>query len=125
MRLSWHLVIGAFCALLSNTLIIGLVWRGFGYVSASFIAFIPVLLAGYFLHGYFTYRAKPRLSSFALYVASILGNYPLWFAALYLLMDIEGLPIELAAPMTTFLLFVWSYISAGWAFSKFQFHHRN
>ena len=119
MRLSWHLLIGALCALFSNVLVIGLVWQGFGYVSASFIAFTPVLLAGYFLQCCFTYRTKPGLSSFALYSVSMLGNYPLWFAALYLLMDIEGLPIELAAPMTTFFLFVWNYISAGWAFSKF------
>lgn len=125
MRLPWHLLIGAFCALVSNVLIIGLVWNGFSYISATVITFIPTLLAGYFLHGFFTYRAKPRRTSFIIYSASMLGNYPLWFAALYLLMDVEGLSIEFAAPMTTLLLFVWNYISAGWAFSKFQFHHRN
>ena len=125
MRVSWHLLIGAFCALLNNLLIIGLVWRGFGYFSATWIASTPVLLAGYFLHCFLTYRTKACWSSFAMYCASILGSFPLWFAALYVIIDVAGLPIEVAAPVTTILLFFWNYISIGWAFSTFWFGRRN
>jgi len=125
MRLSWHLLIGAVCAFLNNILIIGLVWRDFGYMAATFIAFTPVFLVGYFLHCFITYQTKPRFDSFVGYFVSMLGNYPLWFLALHVFIDIAKLPIECATPMTTVLLFFWNYMSAGWIFSKFRFHNGN
>ena len=122
MRLSWHLVLGAICALFNNVLIIGLAWRGFGYVSATFIAFLPSLLLGYFLHCFFTYRSSPNWLSFTKYAFSMLANQPLWFFALYCFVDLLRAPIEVAAPLTTFLLFFWNYISSRWVFSKVHFH---
>ena len=117
-----HLVIGAICALFNNVLIIGLAWRGFGYFSATFIVFLPSLLLGYFLHCFFTYRSSPNWFSLIKYAFSMLVNQPLWFFALYCFVDLLRAPIEVAAPLTTLLLFFWNYISAGWIFSKVHFH---
>lgn len=122
MRLSWHLVIGAICALFNNILIIGLVWRGFGYVSATFIVYLPSLLLGYFLHCFLTYKSPPRWASLTRYTFSMLANYPLWFLSLYCFIDLLRAPIEAAAPVATILLFFWNYMSAGWVFSKLHLH---
>ena len=118
MRLSWHLVIGAICALFNNVLIIGLAWRGFGYAAATFIVCLPALLLGYFLHCFFTYRSSPNWFSFMKYTFSMLANYPLWFFALYCFIDLLKAPIEVAAPLTTILLFFFNYITAVWVFAK-------
>ena len=118
MRLSWHLVVGAICALFNNVLIIGLAWRGCGYVSATFIVFLPSLLLGYFLHCFFTYRSSPNWFSLIKYACSMLANYPLWFFALYCFIDVLKAPIEAAAPLTTILLFLVNYMMAVWVFAK-------
>ena len=115
-----HLVIGAICALFNNVLIIGLAWRGFGYFSATVIVFLPSLLLGYFLHCFFTYRSSPNWLSFIKYTCSMLANYPLWFFALYCLIDVLKAPIEAAAPLTTILLFFFNYMMAVWVFAKFR-----
>ena len=123
MRLSWHLVIGAICALFNNVLIIGLAWRGFGYVSATFIVLLPSLLLGYFLHCFFTYRSSPNWFSLIKYTCSMLANYPLWFFALYCFIDLLRAPIEAAAPLTTVLLFFFNYMMGVWVFAKLHMGH--
>ena len=123
--LSRYFLIGAVCALLNNALIIFFSWHGFGYASASVMAFAPVLLVGYFLHCGLTYRAHPGWCSLVRYVAVMLANYPLWFCALYGFVDLARLPIEIAAPMATILLFGWNFISSGWAFARFACRREN
>ena len=122
MRLSWHLVIGAACALFNNIVIIALVWRGTGYVLASFLVYLPSLLLGYFLHCFLTYRSSPQWMSFARFAGSTMANYPLWFVGLYCFADLLRMPIEIAAPLTTVSLFLFNYVMAGWAFAKLRRH---
>ena len=116
MRFSRFAVVGALCALLSNVAVIALVRYGFGSLSASVLAFGPVLLTGYALHSMFTFSIQPSRVTFIRYTLATVANFPLWAAALYLFGDVLNVSITLVAPATTLLIFLWNYLAARWAF---------
>lgn len=118
MRIERFVVVSAACALLSNGSIILLVRYGFGTVTASALVFGPVLLAGYALHSVFTFSSQPSRLTFARYALATAANFPLCVAALYVLGDVLRIPIAIAAPLTTALLFLWNYVAARWAWES-------
>ncbi|MGH8220856.1 MAG: GtrA family protein [Steroidobacteraceae bacterium] len=111
-----YFVVSGLCALLNNASVIGLVDHGFGSVTATVIAFGPVLLVAYALHALFTFGKRPTQVSFSRFALSMTMNFPLWIAGLYLFNDILRFPISIAAPATTVLIFVWNFASTKWAF---------
>jgi putative flippase GtrA len=111
-----YVAIGGLCALLNNVAVIALVWSGIGIVTASAIAFGPVLIIGYRLHAHFTFRAQASRISFVRFTLGIALNYPLWIASLYVLCNLLRLSISIAAPLTTAMIFAWNFASAKWAF---------
>lgn len=116
MSLVRYLIVSGLCALLNNASVIVLVDRGLGSVTATLIAFGPVLLIGYALHALFTFGAHPTRVSFSRFALSMAMNFPLWIAGLYLFSDVLRFPITIAAPATTVLIFVWNFASTRWAF---------
>lgn len=116
MRLSRFGMVSAFCALIANISVIGLVRQGFGSLVASALAFGPVLVIGYALHSMVTFTTRPSTNSFIRYTLVTLANFPLWAAALYLFGDVVHIPIAVAAPATTVLMVLWNYAAARWAF---------
>jgi putative flippase GtrA len=119
-RLERFLLVGALCALLSNAAVIMLVRHGFSTIGASLCAFAPVLITGYTLHSLFTFATAPAPLSFARYALATAANFPIWIAGLYLLVDVLGIRVALAAPVATALIFLWSYLAAGWAWGQRQ-----
>jgi putative flippase GtrA len=115
MKFPRYIIIGGVCALISNILIIGFARSGFNYFLATCLAFGPVLLVGYALHTSFTFETSASWLSFGRYTLSMLVNYPVWFASLYLFCNLFGVSVTIAAPATTIILFIWNYLSAGWA----------
>jgi putative flippase GtrA len=115
MRPARYLVVGAACALLNNILVIAFAYYGAGYALATALAFGPVLAFGYGAHTMFTFGASASFASFGRYTLAMLANYPLWIAALFVQCDLLGLPVAAAAPTTTALVFLFNYVSAGWA----------
>jgi putative flippase GtrA len=111
-------MVGALCALLSNVAVIALVRQGFSSVTASVLAFGPVLIIGYVLHALFTFATQPSRATFLRYALAMLANFPLWAAALYLFGDILHMSITLVAPATTVLIFLWNYLAARWAWVR-------
>lgn len=116
-RLPRYAISGAICALLSNTLIIVLTHGGLGVLTAAVLAFVPVLLLGYLLHAIFTFRLESSRVSFMRYTLVMLANFPLWSGCLYVLCTLLKLPVTLGAPLTTALVFLWSYAASHWAFT--------
>lgn len=118
MRLERFVLVGAFCAVLTNAAVITLARYGFGAVGASLLAFGPVLVAGYALHSFFTFGTTPARLTFARYALATAANFPIWIAALYLFVDVLKMPIGIAAPVATALIFLWSYVAARWAWGS-------
>ena len=118
MRLTRFIFVGGFCALLNSVAVIVLVRNGMESVTASLVAFGPVLLIGYACHALFTFGTEPSRQSFTRYTVAVAANFPIWIAALYLLCDVLKISIAVAAPVTTVVIFLWNYGSAHWAFVR-------
>jgi putative flippase GtrA len=115
-RFSRFVVVGGLCALLSNAAVIVLVSYGFGSLSASLLAFGPLLLISYALHSMYTFAAHPTRITFGRYTLATLMNFPAWAALLYTFCDVLKVPVAIVAPAATALIFLWNYLSAKWAF---------
>ncbi|MGA8616149.1 MAG: GtrA family protein [Xanthobacteraceae bacterium] len=109
------MITGGACAVLNNLLVIDFAHAGAGYLTATALAFGPVLAVGYTLHSLFTFGASVSLLSFGRYTLALLTNYPLWIASLFVLCDLCRLPVALAVPLATVILFVFNYILIKWA----------
>lgn len=116
MVLSRYTAVSAVCALLSNAIVIVCVDRGFSGPVASVFAFVPVLLLGYALHCLFTFGTEPSRVSLARYFLAVSANLPLWICGLYLFYNLLRIPIAIATPTLTLILFAWNFASARWAF---------
>jgi putative flippase GtrA len=109
-------VVGGLCAVMNNVAVIALVHYGFGSVTASVMAFGPVLLVGYALHSIFTFATQPSRLTFGRYTLAMLSNFPVWAALLYVFCDVLQVSVALVAPAATVLIFLWNYASSRWAF---------
>ena len=74
---------------------------GVHYLSSSVVSFVLVALSGYVLHAHFTFRASPSARSLLRYALAMAGNYPLSIALLFVLCDLLGTSVMLAAPLAT------------------------
>lgn len=110
-----YLAVGATCALLYNFLMIGMVTLGVGVVWATVIVIPPLLLTGYLLHALVTFETRFCRTDFLRYSLTILTAWPVSAAIVYGLADLAGLPIVLAAPLTTAAMLVLNWITAHWA----------
>ena len=112
------LMVGLTCAALNNVLIVGLDLLRIHYLAAAAIAFPPVLLVGYALHTAFTFRRPPSWQSLLRYAATMLTNYPVLIFFLFVLSGIAALPVPVAVPAATILMFVWNYLASCWAIGR-------
>lgn len=116
MVISRFLVVGLACALLHNAVMIGGDWLGWHYVASSIVSFAIVVVVGYLLHSRWTYVGAERGgTSFARYALVASGNLPLSIAGMFLLVDLAGLPVPIAAPLVTVLLVLFNFAGNRWA----------
>jgi putative flippase GtrA/SAM-dependent methyltransferase len=115
-----YLVVGAVCAGLNNVILIGLDQIGVHYVVSSLVSFVVVVAVGYGLHSTFTFRVRRGLSTLILYAAAMAANYPLLVVMLFVLVDLARLPVFIASPMATVVLFGWNFFASRWAINKGQ-----
>jgi len=107
-----YLAVAGSCAVIHNlTLIAGDV-LGVHYLPASAISFVLVALWGYVLHAQFTFRTSLSARSLLRYAFAMVGNYPLSIALMFLLCDLLGAPVVLAAPLATGVLICWNFLAS-------------
>src|SRR5512138_3056818 len=108
--------VGLLCALLHNAIMIGGDWLGLHYAVSNVVSFCAVVVVGYRLHSGWTFPGAVRgQASFARYALSMAANLPLSLAGMFLLVDLAGLPVALAAPAVTVLLAAFNYFAGRWA----------
>lgn len=110
-----YAVVGVTCALLHNAIMIGCDLIGIHYVVSSLISYAIVVVVGFALHSYFTFVQNPSVKSFLRYAVSMAANYPASVALMFVFCDLMRLPVAVAAPLTTFVLFAWNFLSSRWA----------
>jgi len=114
MRIAYPAVAG-FCALLHNVIIIGIDRVGVHYAIASIVSFFLVAASGFLLHCAITFRTRATLRSFLRYLGAMAFNLPLSVVALFLFHDVARLPMIIASPVATVVLFVVNYFLSAWA----------
>jgi putative flippase GtrA len=110
------LAVGFACALLHNAIMISGDWMGWHYAASLVVSFAIVVGVAYWLHSGWTFGGAVRSGgSFARYVVVASANFPLSLAGMYVLVDLAGLPVALAAPLLTVLLAVLNFFGSRWA----------
>jgi putative flippase GtrA len=104
-----YLLVGGLCALVHNGIVIGGAALNIHYVITSAISYAVVVVLGFFLHARFTFQVHAGWRSFAKYAAAMLVNYPLWVALMFGLNDMAKLPMLIASPVGTVLMFGWNF----------------
>jgi hypothetical protein len=110
-----YLGVAAICAVVSNILLISIVNAGLGYLSATALTLFPMFFIGYGLHAGVTFKTKPSFIAFLRYCFTMLAAVPLWVAIIFVLYDVIKLPIVIASPVGTVIVFLWNYVSTHWA----------
>lgn len=110
-----YLIVGGFCAALHNMIVIAIARAAIGYPIALVASFCITTPIGYLLHSAFTFeetRSWNRLRRFLLAsVASFCGSA----ALMALLCTGLRMPVIIATPITTAILFLWNFTSARWS----------
>jgi putative flippase GtrA len=108
--------VGLLCALLHNAIMIGGDRLGVHYVAASLVSFAIVVLVGYLLHSAWTFPGAQRGGMpFARYTLTMALNLPLSLAGMFVLVDLAGLGVPLAAPAVTVMLAAFNFVGGRWA----------
>jgi len=79
------------------------------------ISYSAVVIAGYALHATVTFEKRYRWRGFIRYAAAMLVNLPASFILLFVLKHFLKLPMFLAAPLATGVLFCWNFLTSRWA----------
>jgi putative flippase GtrA len=115
LRPARYILVGATCAALYNAVMILGERAGFDYVSTSFLSLLVVIPAGYLLHAGFTFGSGRSWRAFLRFAGSVLAGFPISLLTVALLSSGVGLPMVIAAPVATLMLFCWNYAIAHWA----------
>ena len=104
------------CALLHNVIMIGGDWLGLHYAASSLLSFAIVVGFGYWLHRAWTFPGAGRRGvTLARYALSMSLNLPAFVAGMFVCVDVAGLPVALAAPLVTVLLWAFNFAATRWA----------
>ena len=105
-----YLAVAGSCAVMHNLIMIVGNLLGVHYLSSSVVSFVLVALTGYVLHAHFTFRTSPSARSLLRYALAMAGNYPLSIALLFVLCDLLGTSVMLAAPLATGILICCNFL---------------
>jgi putative flippase GtrA len=117
-RMPRYTLVAIFCALLHNGILIGMDALGanvFWCQTASATILLPV---GFWLQSQVTFRVERSWGGFLRYSAALLTNFPVALAVLWLTRDLVALPMWIAAPFSSAILFCWNYLTSSWALSR-------
>lgn len=116
MVLGRYLAVGLSCALLHNAILIAGDMAGMHYFASSIVSLVAVTTFGYWLHSRWTFPGAERSpASYTRYFITISANFPLSLAGLFVLVDLLAVPVPIAAPAITVVLFAFNYAANRWA----------
>jgi putative flippase GtrA len=124
-RSARYIAIGAICAIINNVIIIAGDLVHFHYTIGITVAFFVTTPIGYLLHCAFTFNTTPSLQRFARFASGLATAFPLSLLLMAIFCSGLHIPVAIASPITTVLLFIWNYTSADWAIRGFGNRNKN
>ena len=114
--------VSAVCLLLHNLIMIAVDAVGLDYVVATLLSYAVVVVVGYQLHSAYSFRTTRNRSGFARYALAMAGNLPAQWILLWLLIGRFGLPMPIAAPLSTLALTAYNFLVSRWALLRKHRH---
>jgi putative flippase GtrA len=112
---SRFLAVGLICAVAHNAIMLGAHRWHVHYAVSCAISYVLVVLLGFALHVRFTFQQALSFAAFWRYAVSMAANYPVTLALLFLMCDVAGLSVVIAAPVATVLMMAWNFLASRWA----------
>lgn len=112
-----YAIVSGICVSLNNIILIVADRAGISLAGAILLSFGIVVIVGYTLHSFATFRQPLRLGAFGRYAASMAINIPLAAGALWLCRQPIGLPMAYAAPLATGGTMAANFMLSRWAIS--------
>ncbi len=110
-----YTLIGGFCAVTNNAIIILGGWHGLPYGATIAAAFVITTPLAYCLNVRFTFRSHASWSGLTRFAAGLAGGVAFMVLALAALHSGLDVPLAVAAPLITILGYGWNFTSAHWA----------
>jgi len=114
-RTARYFIVGGSCALTNNAVLIVGDWAGGHYAPMMTLSFGIVTALGYLLHAKFTFHERLSCPSFLIFASGVAAGFPISLIVMATLCSGLGMPVIIAAPITTIVLIIWNYVSAHWA----------
>ncbi|WP_374410507.1 glycosyltransferase [Novosphingobium colocasiae] len=112
-----YALVSVACFVLHNAIMIALDRIGLHYALCLVGSALVLLPVGYGLQSRVTFDTAMTWRRFARYSGALITNYPVSLASLWLLRDALALPMTVAAPVGSLILFAWNYGTSLWALS--------
>jgi putative flippase GtrA len=109
------ILVGLVCALVHNVIMLAADRLGLHYVMSCGISYVVVVVLGFALHVHFTFQQQARFDQFWRYALSMAANFPATLALLFLMCDMAGWPVAIAAPVATVVMMAWNFVASRWA----------
>lgn len=103
------------CAVAHNAVMMGADFAGIHYVGGTLISLVAVSALGYVIHASYTFRAGYSVRGATRFFGTVAAAYPLSLLTMAVLCTGFNLPVIVAAPAATALLFVVNFLGARWA----------
>ena len=110
-----YLAVTAFCFAFNNFLLIALSWQAVHYAWCALISMTVMIPLSYLLHARFTFQQAGERATFVRFAVVQALNIPVALMFFYVLSGRLSLPMTIAAPLTTTVMFTWNCVSAWWA----------
>ncbi len=114
-RTARYTMVGAICAVLNNILIIGGGFLGAGYVAMSLVAFALTTPLGYLLNTRFTFEKPPSIGGLLRFASAAATVFPVFLVLMAIFCSGLGMPVAIATPLCTIILYFYNYALAHWA----------
>ena len=108
-------MVGLVCAAAHNAIMIAGDWWHIHYAVSCVLSYAIVVVLGFALHVRFTFGQQASLDSFGRYALAMAANYPVTLALLFVMCDVAGWPVAIAAPVATVIMMVWNFLASRWA----------
>jgi putative flippase GtrA len=114
-RFTRYALVAIGCALLHNAILIVTDALGATVIACQAASAVVLLPVGFVLQSRITFACERTWRGFWCYSATLITNFPLAIAVLWLVREQAHLSMWVAAPVSSLFLFCWNYLTSTWA----------
>lgn len=112
-----YTLVALFCAAIHNIILVLTDWLGFNIFWCQMTSALTLLPIGFLLQTKFIFGVERSWRGFLRYSVQV-TNFPLALFVLWLTRDRLAVPMWIAAPISTVVLYLWNYATSHWALHR-------